>query len=35
MKKQGSGRQERPFGGEWVTMTAQHEDRFIRQKEKA
>ena len=35
MKKQESGKLETPFGGERITMTAQHEDRFIRQKEKA
>ena len=34
MEKQEKGRQEAPFGGERITMTAQHEDRFTRQKEK-
>ena len=35
MEKQENGKRETPFGGERITMTAQHEDRFVRQKEKA
>ena len=35
MKKEENGRRETPFGGERITMTAQHENRFVRQKEKA